>query len=129
LKINHNFTDDIPQIIENGEIYISTEYATASHLCCCGCGERVVTPISPTDWKLIFNGETISLHPSIGNWSFDCKSHYWIKNNQIIWASQMTAKEISAVRQTDAKRKREYYSKNDKKPNWFSSLLKHVLGR
>jgi Family of unknown function (DUF6527) len=35
------------------------------NLCCCGCGEKVVTPLRPTDWKLIFDGKTISLDPSL----------------------------------------------------------------
>jgi hypothetical protein len=29
-------------------------FAMASHLCFCGCGNKVVTPIRPTDWRLIF---------------------------------------------------------------------------
>ncbi len=61
------------------------EYTVASHLCVCGCGREVVTPIRPSEWNLTFDGETISLHPSIGNWDFPCQSHYWIKRNKIIW--------------------------------------------
>jgi len=34
----------------------------------------VVTPLSPTGWSLIFDGETVSLYPSIGNWNFPCRS-------------------------------------------------------
>lgn len=29
-------------------------------------------------WTLIFDGDTVSLDPSIGNWSFHCQSHYLI---------------------------------------------------
>ena len=81
----HEFVEYIPEKLSDGTIYISTTYGTAVHKCCCGCGNEVVTPLTPTDWKLIFDGETISLHPSIGNWNLDCKSHYWIKNNEIKW--------------------------------------------
>ena len=43
--------------------------ATSAHSCCCGCGEEVVAPLTPTDWKMTFDGETTSLRPSIGNWT------------------------------------------------------------
>ncbi|MFC4855982.1 DUF6527 family protein [Actinophytocola glycyrrhizae] len=29
------------------------------------------------DQRRDFNGETVSLSPSIGNWSFPCRSHYY----------------------------------------------------
>ena len=85
-KLENSFTEFIPEDLVDGTLYISMDYATAVHLCACGCGSKVVTPFSPKDWKLSFDGRGVSLHPSIGNWSFDCKSHYWIKNNQVIWA-------------------------------------------
>ena len=56
----------------DGILYVSMEYATATHLCACGCGLTVVTPISPTDWQISYNGRTVSLYPSIGNRSFPC---------------------------------------------------------
>jgi hypothetical protein len=64
---------------------VSITYATVLHKCGCGCDNEVVTPLSPSDWQLTFNGEAISLFPSIGNWSFSCRSHYWIKNNEVVW--------------------------------------------
>ncbi len=30
-------------------LYISIPYVTAAHKCPCGCGEEIVTPLSPTD--------------------------------------------------------------------------------
>ena len=83
--VTHEFVDKIPNSIEEGKVYISIPYATAVHKCCCGCGNEVVTPLTPTDWELTFNGEAISLDPSIGNWNFPCRSHYWIKQNKVRW--------------------------------------------
>ena len=77
---------------------MSIPYATVVHKCCCGCGTEVVTPLSPTDWKLIFDGESISLDPSIGNWSFDCKSHYWISQSRVLWAERWSEKRIKLAR-------------------------------
>lgn len=45
-----------------------------------------MTPLTPADWKLTFDGETVSLYPSIGNWNFPCRSHYWLTKNRIEWA-------------------------------------------
>ena len=81
--LKHEFVEFIPGELKEGTIYVSIRFGTASHLCVCGCGNKVVTPIRPTDWKLIFDGKTISLDPSIGNWSFACQSHYWIRNNKV----------------------------------------------
>lgn len=45
----HKFVEYIPDTIEENIIYISISYSTAIHLCACGCGKEVVTPLSPTD--------------------------------------------------------------------------------
>jgi hypothetical protein len=103
------FVEFIPEVLEVGKIYISQTYATAVHKCCCGCGHKVVTPLSPTGWKLTVDGEYVSLHPSIGNWGFACESHYWIKRNVIHWSYQMSQQEIEAGRRHDAKMKERYF--------------------
>lgn len=85
MKMRHRFVEFIPDELEDGILYISITYATVLHKCCCGCGNEVVTPLSPSDWQLTFDGETISLFPSIGNWSFPCRSHYWIRKDKVVW--------------------------------------------
>lgn len=107
--LTHKFVEFIPSEIQEGILYVSISYATASHKCCCGCGMEVVTPFSPTDWKLIFDGQSVSLNPSIGNWSFDCKSHYWLKNNRVIWAEAWSQERIDRVREHDRSTKNNYY--------------------
>ena len=108
MKLLHKFVKNIPENIENGTIYISMDYATAIHKCCCGCGKEVVTPFSPTDWKLLFDGDSISLSPSIGNWSFLCQSHYWIRNNEIEWAPKWTKKQIKSGRNKERADKKSW---------------------
>ncbi len=122
MKLTPKFVKNIPEKIENGIIYISMEYSTAIHSCCCGCGNEVVTPFSPTDWKLTFDGRTISLYPSIGNWSFECQSHYWIINSEVIWAPKWSKKQIERERLKDELNKNKYY-KNVKGPK-FGKLQK-----
>jgi hypothetical protein len=101
-SMQHMFTDIIPDTLEDGVVYISIPYATALHLCCCGCQSEVVTPLSPVDWSLTFDGQSISLSPSIGNWSFPCQSHYWIKRDKIRWDRRWSRTEIEASRSANA---------------------------
>jgi hypothetical protein len=107
--LSHKFVEFIPEKMEEGTLYISIDFATAAHKCGCGCGNEVITPLSPTDWKMIFNGKSISLYPSIGNWSFPCRSHYWIENNRIIWSWKWTQEEIDEGRAYDSFVKKKYY--------------------
>ena len=36
------FVEFIPKVLDEGVLYVSMTYATARHLCFCGCGMRVV---------------------------------------------------------------------------------------
>jgi len=92
------FVENIPRPVEQGILYISMPYATAIHSCACGCGYEVVTKLSPQRWQLIFDGETISLYPSIGNWDLPCRSHYWITNSQIHWAEEWSDRKVEKER-------------------------------
>ena len=103
-----SFVRPIPDKLEPGILYISMEFGTAVHSCCCGCGREVITPLGPTEWKLIFDGK-VSLHPSIGNWSFPCRSHYWIQGNAVKWAEQWSDAQIAAVQEYERKAKQGYY--------------------
>jgi hypothetical protein len=111
--LKHEFVEFIPDELEPRTLYISVRFATASHLCICGCGNKVVTPIRPTDWILIFDGKTVSLDPSIGNWSFPCQSHYWIRNDKGKWAPKWSRKQIERGRMRDEISRQQYYSGRD----------------
>jgi hypothetical protein len=95
------FVEFVPERLDEGVLYVSRRYSTASHLCCCGCGQEVVTPLNPAKWQLSERDGTVSLTPSIGNWSFRCKSHYWIDGNRIRWAGAMSAALIAKVKAQD----------------------------
>ena len=117
------FVEFIPEHIERGKLYVSIQYATVAHSCCCGCGHEVVTPLSPTDWKLIFDGKSVSLDPSIGNWSFPCQSHYWIRNNRVRWAGQWNSEQIAAGRAYDAAAKGRYFDSQSGQSAQESALI------
>ncbi|MEN5141222.1 DUF6527 family protein [Pseudomonas juntendi] len=101
-SLTPQFVESFPQKLEPGELYLAMEFATAAHLCACGCGKKVITPFSPTDWQMSFDGETVSLKPSIGNWTFKCRSHYWVRSGRIEWAGNMSQEAINAGRKRDA---------------------------
>jgi len=108
-KLAHRFVEFIPEAVDEGVLYVSMEYATAIHKCCCGCGNEVVTPLSPVDWTLIYDGTAITLHPSIGNWGFACQSHYWIRGDSVIWAGRWSKRRIEAAKLAARRAEREYF--------------------
>ena len=121
MKLAHRFVKNIPQELEDNVLYISMEYSTAIHKCACGCGNQVVTPFTPTDWNMTFDGEVITLYPSIGNWDFPCQSHYWIRESEIRWAPKWSRKQIEDNRAEDRLLKKKHY---DKDFSFFSFLKK-----
>src|SRR4051794_38988609 len=94
MTVQHRFVDAVPDALEQGVVYVSIQREVVVHLCICGCGNEVVTPLAPFEWELSFDGETITLNPSIGNWQFPCQSHYFIRGNQIITAQQWSEQKI-----------------------------------
>jgi hypothetical protein len=108
-QLTPEFVELVPPEIKEGVLYVSMLYGSVIHKCCCGCGEKVVTPLGPTDWKLNYDGEAISLYPSIGNWNFRCQSHYWIQDSQVRWAPRMSREEIEALRASERMTRKGFY--------------------
>ena len=81
------FFDHIPNgKVKEGELWISMKYGIVSLSCPCGCGNATDLPIAPNKWSITFDGDKVSISPSILASYFKCKSHYHITNNQIVWA-------------------------------------------
>lgn len=135
MKMTHvrpQFVEWVPERLEDRVLYVSMELATAIHLCACGCGQEVVTPFSPTDWKLCFDGENVSLDPSIGNWSFPCRSHYWIRGGVIRWSTSWSDEEIEAGRDHDRKLKSAYFEEPKKavrEPHHSTTQPAHIISK
>lgn len=129
--IRPEFVEVIPERLEGGVLYICEQHRTVAHNCCCGCGQEVITPLSPADWSLRREGGTVTLHPSIGNWGFPCRSHYFIRRNQVVWAKSMTRSEVERVRRRDQTDKATYIKEVNRareeiegKPSAFMRLLR-----
>lgn len=104
-RLDARFVDEIPETLDSGRVYVSLEHATMVHLCACGCGHEVVLPLTPLDWRLTWDGERISVSPSVGSWSLPCRSHYVIGEGRVRWAGDWSDEEIEAGRRRDLKAK------------------------
>ena len=94
--------DLAPSTLEPGKLYVSRKYSAAVHTCCCGCGAKVVTPLSAAEWQVIQGPHGVSVSPSIGN-ARPCRTHYWIHNGHVLWHRPMTDAHVDAVFQRDAR--------------------------
>lgn len=122
----------MPKELEPGILYVAEEFGAAAHLCACGCGEKIRTPLGPTEWSLdvTFDGRP-SLSPSVGNWQKPCQSHYWIRRGEVFWSRKWTADEIAAGRLREEERRDSYFNNLYQRPsgwlkrNW-EAILRHI---
>lgn len=109
--LEHEFVERLPEQLAPGILYVSMAYGTVAHRCCCGCGEEVVTPLGPTDWRMVYDGDSVSLLPSIGNWSLPCRSHYVIDRGRVIEAGTWTEEQVAEERARDRAAKAQFYGR------------------
>lgn len=129
--IGHRFVEFIPKDLEDGVLYVSERFRTASHLCCCGCRGKVVTPLNPAKWSLEDHGGSVSLWPSIGNGAFACRSHYWIRRGKVVWCPPMSDEQTARATRADeyasqvytGERQPEPVAAQTKRPGWLAGLL------
>ena len=123
----------MPPQLEPGVLYVSEEFGTAAHLCACGCGSKVRTPLGDTEWAVEETESGPTLRPSVGNWQLPCESHYWIEGGKVIWSGKWTPEEVLAGRHAEEERRTAYYAGLETKRhsvlqrlwNWVVKLLKH----
>jgi hypothetical protein len=113
----------MPKELEPGVLYVSKEFNTAAHLCLCGCGSKVRTPLTPTEWSLTVSECGPTLYPSIGNWQLPCKSHYLITDGDVIWANQWTNAQIANGRRQEDLHRKVYFKRMQNKQESFVSNL------
>lgn len=124
MRFEHRFVDGAPQTLEPGVLYVSIRHKSALHLCACGCGHEVVTPLAPHRWQLLFDGETVSLEPSVGNSVLPCRSHYLITKNTVNWHRPMTEKGIEWAHRRDQRAVEAAFGDVDEAPaNWKEATV------
>jgi len=133
MKIESQRVHYMPKNPKPGILYVSEEFDIALHLCPCGCGAKVKTPLGPTEWSVNETKNGVSLRPSVGNWQQPCQSHYWITHGEVIWAPQWTPEEIAAGRLNEEQRRQTYYDALDRNRagimQRFWRWVKRFLGR
>lgn len=131
MKIKLQRVHYMPKDLNPGVLYVSQEFGVAVHLCVCGCGAKIRTPLGPTEWAIHETDAGPSLHPSVGNWQQACRSHYWIDRGEVKWAAKWTPEQIIAGRRGEEQRRRAYYDALDRKRGrsqegfwqWLKSLF------
>jgi len=114
MRIELRHVHFIPKEMEPGVLYVAAEFGAAAHLCACGCGAKIRTPLSPTEWALDETTDGPTLRPSIGNWQQTCESHYWIWRGEIFWSGKWTPEQIAAGRRREEERRRDYFGALDR---------------
>ncbi len=108
-RINLKRVEFMPMSLDAGVLYVSEKYKVAAHLCPCGCGNKVVTPLGPAEWWFSEDEGQPTLYPSLGNWQLPCRSHYWILFGEIEWSYQWSEEQIEAGRENEELRRHFYY--------------------
>jgi len=132
MKIELQRVNFMPKELKPGVLYVSEEFGAAAHLCPCGCGAKIRTPMGPTEWALEETARGPTLYPSVGNWQLACQSHYWIYRGEIIWSNIWTPEQIAEGRLAEDERRRAYYDALDRQGygflqrfwNWIKGLFR-----
>jgi hypothetical protein len=84
---------ELPPVLGN-RLYIvgkAGEYKWAILSCPCGCDERVDVCLMPSArprWELALRCGRASLSPSIWIPPERCGSHFWVRQNRIVWCGR-----------------------------------------
>ena len=114
MKIELEHVYYMPKELKPGVLYVSKEFKTAAHLCACGCGAKIRTPLASTEWSLEETDKGPTLHPSVGNWQQACQSHYWIYRGEVRWDDKWSPEQIATGRRGEEERRRVYYDTLDR---------------
>lgn len=131
MKIESQRVHYMPKELKPGVLYVSEEFGAAAHLCACGCGSKIRTPLGPTEWAIEETDRGPTLRPSVGNWQQACQSHYWIHRGEIRWADKWTPEQIAEGRCNEEERRSAYYNALDRQRSgvlrrfwlWVKSLF------
>lgn len=127
MKFGLQQVEFMPKELAPNVLYVSEKYGTAAHLCACGCGTKIRTPLGPTEWSVRHDRNGPTLWPSVGNWQLPCRSHYLITNGHIEWANQWSEAHVQAGRANEEARRETYFA-NRRNDGFFASLWRWIKG-
>ena len=120
------WVEDMPAVMEPGKVYISPKHGLTEHLCACGCGAEVSLPLGRSEWRIEYDGDTVGIRPSIGNWQLPCRSHYMIQENRTVWCASWTREEIAAGRKKDRLERQKDMRRRRREGSWWRRALRKV---
>jgi len=118
----------LPKELSSGVLYVSEEYAVAGHLCACGCGSKVVTPLGPAEWTFSEHNGQPTLRPSIGNWQLPCRSHYVISDGAIRWAGDWSDAQVEAGHRSEQRRREAFYAERGGQRGLWARFVSWLRG-
>ena len=89
-ELKTEYVEYMPEVKEEGILYVSERFSLAIHKCCCGCGIDTVTDLKPyweKGWSIKEEEGKITLRPSIGNFNGErpYHAHYYITKGEVQW--------------------------------------------
>lgn len=112
----------LPEVLDENVVYLSEEYGLAALKCACGCGHRVTL--------LVGDGHTVKeiggladISPSVGVWDAACRSHFWIRNGKVIWATEFSEAEIRVAMNRQLGRHLEGVTRREP---WYKRLVTFI---
>ena len=88
-RLKFKIVDDIPEKVKKDSFYVigKDDPWLIIFLCPCGCGEELILNMMEEEqprWTLKNEGKRFDLFPSV-NRVKGCKSHFWIKQGEVVW--------------------------------------------
>ena len=120
------WVDDLPDYMEAGTLYVSVKHRLTEHYCACGCGAEVSLPLGTSEWKLVYDGDSVSIWPSVGNWRLRCKSHYRIEANKTIWCPRWAEQAIVEGRRQDRNHTLLHIRRKNRNASWIGRLMNRL---
>jgi len=111
---------------ERWKLYVSEEFSIAIHLCACGCGAKIKTPLGLTEWNVTETATGPTPCPSIGNWQQRCQSHYIISSGNVQWAPRWTWEQIACRRRYGEARQQSHHDEMYKQRTRFGRFLRNA---
>lgn len=109
MKYKIQNVDRFPSILDDEVVYISEEFEMAALNCACGCGHRVNLLLG--DGHTVKNIDGLAdIYPSVGVWDASCKSHFFIRCGDVIWAESWSQDRIDVAMQFQSQRHDEAVS-------------------
>ena len=80
-------------------------------------------PLGRSEWRIEYDGETVSIRPSVGNWRLPCRSHYIIQESVTRWCKSWSTIEAAAGRIRDRQEKEQDIIRKQKREDLVETDL------